>query len=223
MNKKGIQANQSAVVWSVAIGVLVLLIAMFAITNSAKNSVNSAVGELGTSIDSSLSGAVSELRSTAAGLDDIQLPTFDTGQLDEICSETDGCGGKWDVPSAFRAALAARVVDELEESDSRDLFREIKNLVDVDDKEDITDVFVDSIGEVRTNQDPNRGFTETREVTVDMIVEVEYFEDGDNDDTKTKHFRVKATIDELEDGIGDSEVTINSVEKVSSRFVLPGN
>lgn len=226
MNKKGTQASQGTVIWAVAAAAVVLLFGgIFAYSNikgdinsqgqALSDNVNAKVDALNTKVDTAtgqLNTAVSELRDTAASLE--------TSATDpDLCNNIDGCGGQWDVPWWFRQAYANRVLTELTEDDYRDLANFIDDQISLDDNDDIEDAWITEIGDVKTNQNPNRGFTESRKTTVTMVIAVTYYPDGDDSDTKTKYFLVKAIVDEQEDGIGDSDVDVLSVERVSADYI----
>lgn len=211
------QANQSGVMWTVIIAAVVLLIAGFAWNNS---NVSGADFD---ALETRLSNQIAANQGTDAG---DQTVTVDTSQFDakfdEQCSNTDGCGGWWDSESKVRDAASYEVLSELTESDNRDLFREIEDLVDIDEKEDIVSYEIHKTGDVRQNIDTNRDLDEDSIVTVDMVIEVEFHEDGDNDDTKTKYFRIQASLDDLDDGFDGSDVELTAeTELVSKHFTLP--
>ena len=239
MNKKGTQATQSGVILSIVIAFVVLFIGgimmysnikgdLNAASTSANDRINAQFNAINTKVDSAtgkIDAAVTELQSTAASIP--TTVTINTDDLDNsgICNNINGCGGRWDVDSEDDIGspndYTNRVINELTESTFRDLYKEIRGQINVDDNSDIQDAWTTQTGDVKTNQDPDRGFTETRTVTVNMVIAVEFYEDGDNDDTKTKYFKVTALVDELENGVWDSDVEYMSVSKVSSNYVLP--
>jgi len=214
-------ANSQSVIWSVIIVGVLLAIGMFFSVNSINNnSVNVGV-DVERQIDQRFDTSFAELKqltdSFNEGNQSIEVSGLEG--LSDLCRNTDGCGGWWDAED--RDKVAKRVTDELTESDNKDLYREIRKLVDVDEKEDIISVDVHRLGEIRTNEDPSHGLSNSRIITIDYVLEVEFYEDGSNTETKTKYFRFQATLDDLEDGLTDADVEITSVELVSKRFALP--
>lgn len=215
------QANQTGVIWTTIIAGLILLIAMFAFTSSIKNANQ-------VYIDDEFDQFRLENTERNANLDALILQVteiitgFEAPEIDpSLCDNIDGCGGYWDVPDNWRLDFAVQATNELTEHDNRDLYRAIRDLVDVDDEDDILNVNIHRVGDVEVTEDPNRGLTDSITATSDFILKVRYHEDGDNDDTKTKYFRVQASYEDLEDGILRSDVEITSVELVDRDFVLP--
>lgn len=218
------QLNQTAVILTViVVGIVLALVGLFGI-NNAVDSINENSASLLSGLDNS--DVAASLATLAAAVNSIPSPIIDPS----LCSNINGCGGQWDVDEDRNSAVQ-RVIDELTEDENRDLYKEIRNLVDIEDNEDfdVDNLFdldeeyivIHKTGEVRTNENPDFDYSETTVITIDFIIEVRYFEDGDILDLKTDYFRVQATIDDLEDGIGFSEVEIDSVNEVSRRFVLP--
>ena len=207
------QANQTSVLWTVIVASVVILA-----TGFWMNSVQNAAREqFQTDVNAKLIGFSNQLTTGLTALNNI--PT--TIDIDpSLCANIDGCGGWWDVPSALRDDVVNRVVDELTENDNRDLYREIRDLVDVDDESDIISTSTHRIGEVRQNENPDYNASEDRLITADFILKVKYYEDGSSDE-KTKYFRVQSTLSELEDGLTQGEVSYDSVEVVNKDFQLP--
>ena len=213
------QANQNSVIWTVLIAAVVLLGAGFIWNGS--NTSNADLDALETRISSQIASL--EMQGTQAGDSTVTIDTsqFDA-KFDDLCNKTDGCGGWWDSESAVRRNASERVLEELTESDNRDLYREIRDLVDVDEKEDIVSVSIWKTGDVRQNIDTNRDLDEDSVVTVDIVLKVVYHPDGDNDDERTKYFRIQASLDDMDDGFDGADVVLTAeTEKVSRHYTLP--
>ena len=215
MNKKGIAASSSPVIWSVVIVGLILLIAGFIMVGSVNKNVDDAASALKSQVDADLDAAVGSIQGIASSL---EVPTV-SGTSD-ICNNVDGCNGLWDVKSRLRAPLADRVLEELTEDGQKDLFRLMEREgINIDDDVDIDSAWVHEKGEMLTDQDPRFGVDETKTATVDILIAVEYTDD--DGDRETDYFRVQATVDELENGMSSADVNIDSFEEVRKRFVLP--
>jgi len=112
------------------------------------------------------------------------------------------------------------VLTELTEDGMKDLFRNMDSIgVDLDDDVDINWANVWRIGELTTDRDPRFGLDDERTITFDLVVRVNYLDDSG--DTQTDYYRVQGTIDEMENGLTNSDVHINSFNEVSKRFALP--
>lgn len=214
--------KNKGVVWAIAVLAILYLLVSFYHTASLSGKLDDISAD-NAGLRSDLHLIVTDLQTAANALASSTI-TVNTSQFDakfnELCDEIDGCGSSWDVPSRFRSDAEDAVVDELTENDNRDLYRLIRGLVEIDDKEDIEDVTVHQLGDVTTNEDPARGWTESRTVDVDLILEVEFYEDGDNDDTKTKYFKIHVFIDDLDNGYDDGDFDFGDAGLVSSRYVL---
>lgn len=228
-NTQTTQSNKG-VYWLVGIVGVVLLLGMFVMSSSLSSDIettNKKITTLEQSIPATvdaklaplrtdLTSAVNELRDTAASIDTSVDTSAIDSKLDALCEETDGCDGWYDVRRT--SVYTNRVLVELQDDANRDLFRAIEDLVEVDEKSDIRYSSIHRVGDVRATTERS-SFGEDDLVTVDMVIEVNFYVDGTSD-TQTKYFRVNATLSELQDGVGSSEVAIDSVEKVKSTFTF---
>lgn len=210
--------SQTPVIWAVVIATLIVLLAGFFMVNSVSNKLelanNDVTNKLG-NLNSKVDKAASDIQKATSS-----IPT--TTKVDpSLCNNVDGCGGWWDVTGTDKTDVVDRVVDELTEDDNRDLYKYIKNLVDIDDNDDITSVSLHKTGEVRTNEDPDFGDSDSRMTTTDFVLKVVYFEDGSSTEEKTKYFRIQSVVDDLEDGLSSSDVSITSAVKVDKDYSLP--
>ena len=111
------------------------------------------------------------------------------------------------------------------EDNNRELFKQVNDIWDIDDNDDIDYEGIHKKGEVTVNQKRWNVITDATDdtiVTVDMVIEFKYAINYD-DDSNSKYVRVQATLSDFRDsGItGNPDVTILSVDKVNKDFVLP--
>lgn len=212
-----VQASQTPVIWTVVIATIILLVAGI----FAYNAIPTAE-EVANSIDIPTSAEVEAMITNA--INKIEIPetsTIDTEKIDRVCELTEGCDGQWDLNNFMRQLAVGVVIDELTERDNKKLFNGIENIVDVEEREDINNVLLhDNNGEMTVNQEDYDSLYDANDdtiVTVEFVIEVEYFDDDDNED-RTKYFKVTATISDVEDGIAEGDVVINSIERVSEHF-----
>lgn len=150
----------------------------------------------------------------------VNIPETDSSKVDQLCEFTDGCDGLWDVSNALRNQVSNHVESELTDSNNRVLYREIKDLVDVEDRTDIDSVSVTQVGDVKINHNPSRGLNDQSEITADYVYKVTFYEGGSNTDKLTKYFKISVLVSDLGDGVSDSDVDVTSTELVNSRYVL---
>lgn len=218
------QESNKNVMWTIGIGVVLALILLggFMVVNS---NVKDATAKADT-LDTKLNTAITSVNTAIAGIQVPEAPAVDTDAIDALCEATDGCNGWWDVDDNFLQNAAFNVVfNELTEDNNKDLYKAIKDDVKIDDNQDINNVDIYRKGDVKVNQkrwEVIIDATDDTVVSVDMVLEVEFYEDG-SDTLKTKYFRVQATLSDIKDsGItGNPDVNIISIDKVSRDFVLP--
>ncbi len=220
------QATQSTVLWSIGILAVVMILTAFFVTSSINTNANDAAADvakqLDNKIDTKFDSYLSEFKETTSALQNLEDVEVDPS----LCNNIDGCNGLWDVKDTHnedgdsRDNVVNRVLEELNENNKKDLFRLMeRNGIDIDDNEDTEFASSYKEGEILTNQDPRFGFDEDRITTADIVIEVKYT-DGDGHD-RTDYFRVQATLDELENGYEDGDVSIDDFNEVRKRFVLP--
>jgi len=203
------QANQTPVIWTVVIVGIVLLAGMFYINSGEVSQTD--LNDFETRLATQVSAIPTP---TAQGPVIVDTSAFDNA-FSDLCTNSDGCGDEWRVKSQYRDDFIDRVREDLEEDDNRDLFRAVEDyLNDLDDNEDIDEVELHRIGKIRASEelDSSFDFSDTMTMTGEFVLEVHYTEDGDGDSNR-EYFLVTATLDDLEDGIEDSEVRdVNVIE-----------
>lgn len=237
-------ASQKSTIWTVLIVGIVLLLGMFMVGNSIKGSLDdqsqeiqdnlaqsqretaAGINNAQTVLDQRLDTAISDLTSAATRLENIQVETPEFPDFDSLCENVDGCNG-YRLSSDYRDDAVTRVVNELTENNNRDLYRQIEDLWDIDENEDITHVSLHAIGRVRSNEEIDSDFdlSDSTTIYVELVLKVKFHEDGESD-TTTKYVRFVATIDDLEDGILESdgsEVEIMEVESWRRDRTLTSN
>ncbi len=214
------QANQNNVIWAVVIAAVVLLVVSLFIAGS----INSNLKLVGEKLDGIDIDETALANAIVAGIVIPEAPSSDTEKVDRICELTEGCDGQWDLNNFMRGLFENVVLEELTERYNKALFNEIKDLVDVEEREDIDTVSVKyqtlNRNPMTVNQEDYDSLYDANDDTVvtgEFVIEVEYFDDDDNED-RTRWFKVTATVSDVEDGIAEGDVVINSVEKVSKHF-----
>ena len=210
------QANQTGVMWTVIIASLVLLVAGAFAVSSLNNSMALVADGLN---DISVPSAA-EIVSL------IVIPTINTDAIDNVCEATDGCND-WRIDRRYINDAVNQVRDDLEDNNNKGLFRLIKSMYGINEKGDIELLHfgnLEAIGKVRSSEelDSDFDFSDTMEISVEYVVKVEYHEDGQQDLT-TDYVKITATLYELEDGIGYSEVKDVVAEDWSKNKALTSN
>lgn len=152
---------------------------------------------------------------------DVNIPNLDLEKLDKLCDLTEGCDGQWDVNNFMRGMFLDNVLEELEDRNYKALFDGMKNLVDIEEREDINSISLhDDNGEITVNQGDYDALYDANDDTIvkgEFVIEVDYFDDEDNVD-RTRWFKVTATISDVEDSINFGDVVIDSVKRVSEHY-----
>ncbi len=209
--------------WTTLVGVVVMLLGGFLyLPGAIGNAVGVVVDEKVSEIDIPEIPAAQEIDVDALA-EDI-LAGLNTEKIDRVCDLTEGCDGQWDVNNFMRNLAVDVVMDELIERDNKILFNGIKDLVDINEREDIYNPVTvqNHFGRnpITVNQEDYDSLYDANDdtvVTAEFVIKVDYFDDEDNEN-RTRWFKVTATISDVEDGIAKGDVVINSVERVSEHF-----
>ena len=191
------QANQSAVIWTVVIAALVLLVAGFlAVGNINKNQPEPA--------DVPTAAEIASLISVPAAP---EAPVVDTSVQDRICELTDGCK-YWE--SRLPGMWTRQVMDE--EDDIEDALLDLLNL-DKDDLEKINIHYGDyDVFKVNDKETQVRLYAEDYEVDGDWEAKIfarVTYKDVDEDNDDHEYVLITSTFDE---GEYDS-LTVESVPR----------